>query len=296
MRPTLSDAHKAVCDVFGWSGCVIVDVSDEGDVARGDRRSSRATRSSRASSTSTRDRRTHESATSSRHKRARSRLLSTRTDQVVLGAHTLWELACRPANHSQLGASSFELLLDAMHSPDLETRYIACAALWCYAVVDTTLRRLPLAKLVNLLLCELAGPEQVEPPPSSQQPNGKSGRDAANGEDEEDDDDEEEEEEAGAASTHLSIADQYSVNRCEEKTGATYEELCTWPAGALHALLASEIGMRTFHKKNGAAVTFYDRELPEQKMRRPLSWQGEEAGAPHLGVEVAAQRDHSKVG
>ena len=118
VRPTLSDAHKAVCDVFGWSGCIIVDVSDEGDVARGydppivesDAQLARLVDEYNGQE----DARKRD-LLEAHLERARSRLLSTRTDQVVLGAHTLWELACRPANHSQLGASSFELLLDAMH-------------------------------------------------------------------------------------------------------------------------------------------------------------------------------------
>jgi hypothetical protein len=70
---------------------------------------------------------------------ARTMLDGTRTALRVSGAHLLWELACRPENHDGIQLGNFEQLLDAIASSDLQTRFVACAAVWVYADVEATL-------------------------------------------------------------------------------------------------------------------------------------------------------------
>ena len=104
---------------------------------------------------------------------ARSLVLSTRTDLQYRGCHSLWELACRPDNHSGFEDETFALLCRALASEELRVRAAAAAALWTLAEVELTLQRMPIAQLVPALICaararpgDAPGTRPLEPSPN----------------------------------------------------------------------------------------------------------------------------------
>ena len=95
--------------------------------------------------------------------RARTQLLArSRPDLHVRGLHALWELACRPENHSAVGEVTFDLMLEALQSGDIGVRLLACGALWAFAEVEATLDRLHnLGRFVEVLLDLICGPDPL---------------------------------------------------------------------------------------------------------------------------------------
>lgn len=262
-QPTLGAARDAICEIFGWDDCQVLNVSDSLESALDNDKMLLKVMDEYDGQEEARKRDLLEAHL----ERSRTMLISRRTDLHIAACHMLWELACRPENHPQLTPIAFSMLVDAASSKDLATRFLGCAAVWGYAEVDTTLRRLPVARLVALFLDMVCGGAEV---------------DTADGEDQDVQNVEEEGEQAASspkASTSpkkgfkakmraaavasapvgavggdaLTLAEQLSIAKCATMTGVKQGELLTWPAGALHALLACEAGMRAFHARKGEA-------------------------------------------
>ena len=197
---------------------------------------------------------------------ARTMLLSQRTDLHIRGCHSMWELACLPEHHSAFDEGSYELLLEAIRSEDVCVRSIACATLWALAEVRSTLEKLPVAaRFVRALLTLICGAEEASAnrkeeaasaaadeveaisgaaaPAAAQSFRGSKsgGGSKGNGSS------------SGGllAERHDTLELQIYAARAKDETGRTPADLRTWPAGALHALLASPLGMRALHDSRG---------------------------------------------
>lgn len=97
--------------------------------------------------------------------RALGRLLDLHhTSQRVRGAHEVWELACRVENHGVLFEFSelFDTLRRALADDSFELRATAAAALFALAEVERTLEKMPVADMVDDLLCAATLPSNAE--------------------------------------------------------------------------------------------------------------------------------------
>jgi hypothetical protein len=219
-KQSLEAIKKAVCMAFNdWYDCEIIDL-DSGAAIVLD-----AEYKSLVIDFESREVARKEDTLEAKLQEARSLVLSTRTDLQYRGCHSLWELACRPDNHSGFEDETFALLCRALGSEELRVRAAAAAALWTLAEVELTLERMPIAQLVPALICaarsrpgDAPGTRPLDPPPP--------------------------------VCDNLQLG-KMRTQRAVTSTGRPLAELMQWPLGALHAIAGREPGQRALHKWGG---------------------------------------------
>ena len=140
---TIAGCTERVCKEFGWNECTMLDL-ETGDAIDKDEHLHKVLDDFEALKESRRS-----DALEATLESIRIRLLSTRSQLHFDACHALWELACRPENHDQMGKKIFDAVSDvALRSADPRVSATAAAAVWVLAEVDRTRTRLPAGQLV----------------------------------------------------------------------------------------------------------------------------------------------------